>query len=144
MERKNLLPMTWQEYEAVPIALTRIVVGLERYCIFVPRCPYCHAERLHDLFSFEESFIHNDDLFYDPLLAYHMHYGIRVAHCSPSPFPIPGSPPREAMPARTYRFVPGPQAACFTPLAANDPNSREAMRRLKGRGVPTSFDMLQL
>jgi hypothetical protein len=129
-----------------PIAQTRIVVGLERYFIFVSCCPFCGMEHAHCLFLFrtldecapcsnhlaEVNFgAPRGDLFSNPLLAYQMHNGLRIARCRGNT-------------SRTYRLVPGPLPACFTPLGAKDRNSREAMTRLSDRGVPTSTEILAL
>jgi hypothetical protein len=133
--------------ERSPIAQTRIVVGLQRYFIFVPRCPFCGTEHAHHLFSFrtlsecavgsninhlaEIDWVVSDNLFSDPLLAYHVHAGLRIARCRGNTSLI-------------YRVVPGPLPACFTPLGAKDRNSRGAMTRLRDRGVPTSTEILAL
>src|SRR5262249_5316137 len=137
VERQDCAP------ERSPIAQTRIVVGLRRYFIFVPRCPFCGMEHAHSLFTFrtlDESDLDNNqlgeirsggDLFSNPLLAYQMHGGLRIARCRRNTSCI-------------YRLVPGPLPACFTPLGAKDRNSREAMTRLSDRGVPTSTEILVL
>ena len=131
-----------------PIAQTRIVVGLERYFIFIPCCPFCGIEHGHHLFSFRtldecdlSSCSSNpfakvdwgcsDDLFGDPLLAYQMYAGLPIARCRHNT-------------SRIYRLVPGPLPVCFTALGAKDRNSREAVARLSHRGVPTSTEILEL
>ena len=134
--------------ERVPNCANANRRGLGTNFIFIPCCPFCGIEHGHHLFSFRtldecdlSSCSSNpfakvdwgcsDDLFGDPLLAYQMYAGLRIARCRHNT-------------SRIYLLVPGPLPVCFTALGAKDRNSREAVARLSHRGVPTSTEILEL
>jgi hypothetical protein len=139
-----------QRQDEVPDAVGRIVFGRRYSFIYIEHCPLCGLEHLHGRFSLEDP--------HYPLQAYADHGGLRASHCSAQGIgnqakyvrgnwrilPKPAPPEfHEPQGGGSYRLVPGPKPACFTPLGSKSRRARAAMARLNCRRVPVSTEILQ-
>ena len=139
----------WQD--EVPDAPSRIVFGRRFAFIYIENCPLCGLEHMHGQFDLADPRC-------DPLQAYAAHDGLRFPHCSAQGIgnqakyvrgnwrilPKPAPPEfHEPQGGGSYRLVPGPKPACFTPLGIKSRRARDAMARLNCRRVPVSTEILQ-
>jgi hypothetical protein len=142
---------TTRRQYGVPDAPSRIVFGRRFAFIYIENCPLCGLEHMHGQFDLADPRC-------DPLQAYVAHDGLRFPHCSAQGIgnqakrvrgdwrilPKPAPPEfHEPQGGGSYRLVPGPKPACFTPLGIKSKRARAAMARLNCRGLPVSTEILQ-
>jgi hypothetical protein len=133
--------------DAVPIAQTRIVIGCRHSFIYLPHCPLCGLEHMHGQFP-----LHGQHS--NPLQAFLSCGGHRASHCvchglSRIARLIGGEwctvfvPEWHEPDGESYRLVPGPEPACFTPSGIKSKAAHYAMAALARRGIPTSLEILK-
>jgi hypothetical protein len=114
---------------SVPNAHTRIVFGDKASFIYIPSCPLCGLEHTHGLFPYP----------YGNLLQpYDSGDGYRVSHCFAQGLgrvarmvrgewrTVRRQPPPEYREPKgnSYRLIPGPEPACFTPRGIRSADAR--------------------
>jgi hypothetical protein len=133
----------------VPIAQTRIVIGCRYSFVYIPHCPLCGLEHMHDQFP-----LHGQHS--NPLQAFLACGGHRASHCfCQGPGRIARffcgewrtvfvCPPEWREPeGQSYRLAQGPEPACFTPRGIKSKAAHCAMAALARRGIPTSLEILR-